>query len=53
MITDKVYGQIVNKDKNKDILFEEYMKKQSLIIQPNQDLQNVQNLTLNIKDKDI
>ena len=32
MITDKVYGQIVMKDKNKDELFHEYMRKQSLII---------------------
>lgn len=50
MITDKVYGQIQNKDKNKDILFDEYLKKQQLIIQPNQENQS---LIININDKDI
>ena len=28
MITDRVYDQIIKKDRNKNDLFDEYMKKQ-------------------------
>ena len=50
MITDKVYGQIQNKDRKKEDLFDQYLKKQLLIIQPNQENQA---LIVNIKDKDL